>query len=322
MNILNEFYNKMTGLLFNILEKFRMYKGRHFQYRQIKARYLSVRNLMPEIVNIVFAFFGSKRSFRPVVVGVEPLNICNLSCMECEVNRSMKRPKGHMSFELFKSIIDRHPHFLRINLTNYGEPLLHKDLLKMISYASSKKNVCTIFTNATLLSDEAAKGLVDSGLKVICFSIDGVDEVYKKVRGHDYKDVAGKIDNFLRINKEMGRPVLTEMNMVEFGPTIGQWAEVKRAWGSKIDVLMKTPLMQGKIKRKKRCLNLWRSLVVLQDGAVVPCCVDIDMQMKLGDIKENSLLEIFNGDKMRDLRNRHIRHDFPELCSHCSEFFG
>ena len=297
------------------------YKGRQLQYRQVKARCPSMKHLIPEALNIIFVLFSSKRSFRPAVIAVEPLNMCNLSCLQCEVNRDMKRPKGIMDFGLFKKVINEYPYPLRVNLTNYGEPLLHKDILKMVSYLKNDK-LCTLVTNGTLLSDEMAVGLINAGLKVICFSIDGLGEVYKKVRGWDYNDVEKKIKRFLEINQEKGKPVLTEMNMVEFGPTLGQWEEVKKAWGDKIDVLMKSPLMQNKTKRKRRCINLWRQLVVLHDGTVVPCCIDREMQLKLGNVKEKNLLEIFNGDAIRELRNKHIRGEFPPLCATCDEFFG
>lgn len=313
-------YNN-SSLLFKILARLLKYKGRSFQYRQIRARYPSLKYLIPEAFNITSALIGRRRSFRPVVVGIEPLNMCNLSCLECEVNRGMKRPKGIMDFVLFKKIVDGYPYFLRINMTNYGEPLLHKDILKMISYANGKK-VITIFTNATLLSDEMSIGLIDAGLKVICFSLDGLGEAYRSVRGWDYDDVEHKITGFLEINQKKGNPVLTEINMVEFGPTSGQWEKVQEAWKDKIDIMMKSPLMQNKSKRKRRCYNLWRSMVVLCDGTVVPCCVDREMQMKIGDVKEKNLLEIFNGGAMKELREKHVKGEFPELCATCDEFFG
>ncbi|MBF0245491.1 MAG: SPASM domain-containing protein, partial [Planctomycetes bacterium] len=154
------------------------------------------------------------------------------------------------------------------------------------------------------------------------FSIDGIGEVYKSVRGWDYDDVENKITGFIEINKEMGHPVLTEMNMVEFESTFGQWIKIQNAWGNKVDILMKSPLMQRKVKRKRRCLNLWKSMVVLYNGTVVPCCLDMEAQMKLGNVNEENLLEIFNGDAIKELRSKHAKGEFPELCANCDEFFG
>ena len=69
---------------------------------------------------------------------------------------------------------------------------------------------------------------------------------------------------------------------------------------------------------KQYCEYPWTSLSVMADGSVVPCTQDYDVEMVLGNVREQTLEEIWNGEKYREFRRMHITGEFPKGYK-CSE---
>lgn len=297
-----------------------LHLGGHRRAADVLDRYSSVWELYPEILSYLAYKLGTKKSFAPNGITIEPTNKCNLSCVQCD-RRYMKRQSGRISMGLFKKIIEENGHIQRICFTAWGEPLLHPDICEMISFARKKSKYVLIFSNATLLTPKKVEQLIDSGLNSITFSLDGIGKVYEKVRGWSYQDVEQKIQSFISANNRKGHPSRVEINMVEFDETLGHSGELRRKWGNSVDAISVTPLMKTPKKRTVRCSKLWRSMVVYWDGTVVPCCVDKDATLAIGNVNENSLRRMFNGPRMRELREAHVRGDFPPICMTCNEYY-
>src|SRR4030042_5306919 len=135
--------------------------------------------------------FISKSVKSPYVFGlpesifIEPTNTCNLKCPLWPTGSGkMKRKKGFLSYENFKKIIDEIGDYIYyLTLTNYGEPFLNKNILKIISYAKNKKIVISALTNAQLIDKFYAAGIVDERLDNIIISMDGSCQTsYEKYR--------------------------------------------------------------------------------------------------------------------------------------------
>ena len=121
---------------------------------------------------------------------IEPTNTCNLRCTFCFVTEGMTREDGFMDFELFKKVIDESPGLEHLCMHNWGEPLLHKDIFRMINYAKAAGIAWVVMnTNGTLLTDKIIQRIVDSGLDIIRFSIDGSAETFKKIRGVELEKI-------------------------------------------------------------------------------------------------------------------------------------
>ncbi len=129
----------------------------------------------------------------PFVLHVDTNNVCNFRCRFCtsgdhELLAKYQRPKGFMTFELFKKIIDDSTQFegklKDLIFHKNGEPLLHPDIVKMIRYAKAKNvaNRTILVTNASNLTPYLAREIADSGIDYVQISIQAVsDEGYKKV---------------------------------------------------------------------------------------------------------------------------------------------
>jgi radical SAM protein with 4Fe4S-binding SPASM domain len=183
--------------------------------------------------------------------------------------------------------------------------------------------IATLVSNATLLDGDRASALLDSQVSDVTFSLDGVGRTYEHVRGVPYDKVKNNILGFLELRKKHDKKPFVEINVVLFEQTAGAEQEVRREWENSVDLVTAQPLVsQNENRRKKRCMHLWRRMVVLSDGRVVPCCVDAEGELVLGDANTESVEKIFNGPAMRRLRRMHIKGQFPKLCSRCNEFYG
>ena len=71
------------------------------------------------------------------------------------------------------------------------------------------------------------------------------------------------------------------------------------------------------------CMFLWYSMSILWDGRVVPCCIDFKGEYILGDVKKESLLDIWNGERLVELRRKMIKKRYKEvnLCKGCDVLF-
>jgi MoaA/NifB/PqqE/SkfB family radical SAM enzyme len=109
---------------------------------------------------------------------VDPINVCNLHCPLCPTGRGiLARPRGRMSLSVFCEIIDQiAPYAYRIELYNWGEPLLHPEIAEMVAYAHQNRMSTGLSSNLNRLDAELAERLVRSGLSQLLVSIDGASQ--------------------------------------------------------------------------------------------------------------------------------------------------
>ena len=142
----------------------------------------------------------------PTHLTVDVTNICNLRCPLCPTGVGAPgRKKGMMPLSTFKKIIDETGKYLiSIDLFNWGEPLLNKDVYEMIAYAHGRNIVTSVSTNFQHFSEEHAERLISSGLDVLILSIDGASqESYEKYRvGGDFRRVIENISLLVKKKKE------------------------------------------------------------------------------------------------------------------------
>lgn len=120
---------------------------------------------------------------KPRMIQIEPTRRCNLSCIMC-LRTGRANPDGEMSFDVFRSLIERDFNYRHhLLLYGQGEPLLCKDLFKMIRYERRRGNFVVTVTNGTLLGEDAGRELARSDLNILRVSIDAAtDATYGKVR--------------------------------------------------------------------------------------------------------------------------------------------
>lgn len=280
-----------------------------------------------------------KMSDFPLNVIVEPGNYCNLNCITC-ANNELTRPKGSMSILLYKKIIDEvaaeNP-FTRIWLDFYGEPLLQKyKIYYMITYAKQKgiRNI-EMNTNGTLLDEEMAEMLLDSGINFISIDCDGYSkEVYEQIRVNGNRDVTYQnIEYILRRKKERGlkypfievKVMEMEENKHEIDKILSYWRK-QGSWTTKCRLISWAGKCENLIPQTQHsriaCGNAVGILPITWDGKAVSCVMDVDAQYIYGDVTTDSIKEIWLR-RNEDMVKKHLEHRFdelPEICRNCMDW--
>ncbi len=270
----------------------------------------------------------------PLSLTIESTAKCNLFCPMC-LRQRVYFPPRDMDLRLFQKIIDEGRNSLEFAVPyGAGEPLLNPEIFDMIAYCTKMRIPTGISTNATILSEAYSRRLIRSGLSFLTLAFDGTrKEIYEKYRvGADFDRVRNNILTFLRVKKEMGSSIFCVVQMVVLNENRGEGRAVMRMWkrdgvdevrikkdevhnqGSAIpgDNMTRPPL-------RHPCHQLWRGpMYVHYDGTTFPCCYSYPDE-PIGNLKRNTLQEIWNSDKMVRLREAHVKHDLKDYpyCQNC-----
>jgi radical SAM protein with 4Fe4S-binding SPASM domain len=123
----------------------------------------------------------------PVCLYLETTNRCNLLCTTCPRTYETLEPEADMSWELFTRIVDQVPDIARVVLHGVGEPMLVKDLPRMVRYLKALGAYVLFNTNGTLLTAKKGRELAETGLDELRVSLDAADaKTFLLVRGRGY----------------------------------------------------------------------------------------------------------------------------------------
>jgi pyruvate-formate lyase-activating enzyme len=294
----------------------------------------------------------------PRRVVVEPTNACNLGCAYCG-NKDMLRPRTYLSVELYTKLLDEMVELgiPRLTLHTIGEPTLHPRIAEMVKLATDRKRVVTISTNGTLLGRESlARGLVEAGPDLLNISADAADaETLAKTRdGLKPEVILEALSAVRRLRDELGPVRESPWGPVRM-PTITMTCvvtplftrEVERmffeAYAPYVDdflfhfpnnhadyVPTRSGYHGGLLPRALRdrlykavrhtCNYPWDALFLLSDGTMSVCRFDFDARIRIGRYGEQTIPELWSGQKMMSLRKAHMDFEFKDWaqCENCT----
>jgi radical SAM protein with 4Fe4S-binding SPASM domain len=290
----------------------------------------------------------------PISIAVEPTTSCNLRCPECPSGlRAFTRPTGMLDENFYRSVIDELRRDIMYMIFYFqGEPYLHPSFTELVKYAVSKNIYTATSTNAHFLNDDNARKTVESGLDRLIISIDGTtQETYEQYRkGGTLSKVIEGAENIVKWKKKLhSKKPHTIFQFLVVRHNEHQTEEIKTlAKNIGIDeVAFKTaqvydyengndliPLNEKYSRYKKNgdgrfhiknellnhCWKMWHSCVITWDGKVVPCCFDKDASHQLGDVNENSFLEIWNSQPYNRFRASLLKsRSSIDICNNCTE---
>ena len=161
----------------------------------------------------------------PVCLYLETTNRCNLPCTTCPRTFEELEPAANMSFDLFRSIVDRYPNIARVVLHGVGEPMMVPNLPRMIRYLKARETYVLFNTNGTLLNERRGRDLIASGLDELRVSLDAADaRAFQVVRGRDVFDrIVKNVREFRALQRSLGadRP-LVSLWLTGLKETVGQ----------------------------------------------------------------------------------------------------
>ena len=241
---------------------------------------------------------------------LEISNICNLSCSFCPGTRREPRVMSAAEFRLLAEKLRGHTEYLYFHLM--GEPLLHPELGRLLEIAGELGFRVMITTNGTLLPERGALLLAAPALHKVNLSLQSF-EANQVGNLQDY--LTGCID-FVKRVAEKG--VLCESFPEPWGKSRNGERLAQGVWldpGERFDW---PDLSLDALAERGFCYGLRDQIGVLADGTVVPCCLDHEGDIPLGNLFHQSLDEILAGDRARAIYEGFSRRVAVEpLCKRC-----
>lgn len=256
----------------------------------------------------------------PLLVDIELSSICNLTCPMCyTTTERFKRSVNtrRMSFDLYRKIIDEiGGNVPAIRLSLRGEPTLNTKFVACIEYAKAKgiKEVSTL-THGGKLTGAYLRKVIDAGIDWITISVDGLEDVYDSVRKPlTFEGTLARIKEIKRYKEARGlkRPVIKVQ---------GIWPAIEKdaqrfydTFAPHVDLVAFNPLIDYLENDEEieyiesfSCPQQYQRLVICADGLVVKCSNDEHNQEVIGDLKQQSVKQIWHGEAMTKVREMHMQ---------------
>ena len=268
-------------------------------------------------------------------ITIETTNLCPAHCTVCPREQYTQK-LGIMDFDLFKKIIDDATQY---NITSYdtcgfGEPFTDKLFFKRCQYVREKMPKAEIYasSNCFLMTpdiyDEVIK-YVDI-LKISVYGVTG--NIYERTHRGSLKfektmsnilEFLEKIKNLKKKPYTIGLLTITDINRHEMKDWI-------KFWESKLDeVYVWLPHNYGGLRnyrtvdhaKQESCGRpFYGSLYIHVDGTVSMCCFDINKKLVIGDMKKQTIYEVFHSEAYRKLKRAHQTKSFKGyLCYNCCQ---
>lgn len=278
-----------------------------------------------------------KKTEFPIYLLIEPTSICNIRCVMCfQVDKSFttKEHMGRMPFDLFKKIVDEAAAngTKAVTLASRGEPTLHKDFPQMLTYLSQKSAFLEIKinTNATRLTSDMSREILNSGVTDVVFSVDaGTKKTYEEIRVKGkFEQVVNNIKTFNEIRTHEYPNSRTQTRIS--GVKVRDDQDIEQMisfWSQHVDhVTIKpaTPRWDTYFNEPNNALTpcklVYERMYVWYDGTINPCDFDYKSKLAVGNLNDMTLKEAWNSENYKILRTKHDSGKRPEVfpCDRCT----
>ena len=268
--------------------------------------------------------------FRKIYLEIS--NLCNLKCNFCP---GTKRPGRRLSVEEFESLLPKlrpYTDFLYFHLM--GEPLCHPELKTFLHLAGEAGFKVILTTNGTLLARQQACLLTSPALHKVNISLHAFESNDLAIPFEQYLDecftfgkmTGGKKIVVYRLWNQGGADALNDSileRMKHFFPE--PWVQERQGiriadrtyieHGDKFDW---PDLSAAEGSSRVFCYGLRDQLGVLCDGTVVPCCLDHEGDLALGNLFDTDLESILSSPRAQSIYHGFTRKEAMEpLCRRC-----
>jgi len=288
----------------------------------------------------------------PYMVQIFPCYACNFLCKFCifALEREQRGDLSECTFmdlSLFRKCIDEikcFPQKLKmLRFAAIGEPLLHRDIAKMVAYAKQAEiaQSVDIVTNGSLLTQELSDALIDAGLDRLRISVEGLsaaDYIANANAQIDFEQFVAQIRYFYEHKRhthiyikiidymvqeerqrkrffELFEPISDSIAIEHLTPTIQEIDYDTLSHGMTAD----KPQNGETLLRAEVCPQGFYMMQINPDGMVVPCC-SMKYPAVLGDVRQDSVPGIWNGEAFQRFRRAMLeaRSSAGAVCRECS----
>ena len=328
-NILKKYYKEdpEESLKDELIKK---YGERYSKYRK---NYLSIINDDDHKIKTEY----------PTTVVLELVNRCDLECVMCYQGFRNDAEK----FTVDETILDKIFNDFKKNklsalMLTASEPLLYKHFDKVLKRAEEAEIMDVfIFTNGNLLNEKNSRLILNSCVTRLFVSIDAAtEETYNKVRipvskrlleENRLRKLENNVKNFIKLKNDLNKRLpLTRVSFVALKENSHEVELFKSKWENIVDsveiqretsikVYDKIKNYRGKELKNYNCNKPWGDMAIYSNGLVGPCCNLVGRKTPIGNIKDSSIKEIWNGSKMTELRNGFKNNNPNDVCKSCIE---
>lgn len=303
-----------------------------------------------------FRNWQALESKPPQLLKLELTNICNANCVFCAYQYE-SRPKGYMSDELYEKALRQYVGWNHKGRLSYvpivGEPLVDPKLVPRIRRAKELGiREIYFYTNGILLYKYDIDALLTSGLTNLSISTAPFDaESFERLyRNMNYARLIEGIEKLLAANRDLGHPVEIHFLIrsdvsrkkvlakpdyqrhirpyINEAIDIGVMVKGYDSWGGVIrqeDLFGEMTLAEPPNDKSRPCSQTF-TLTVLGDGRVRACGCRLNNNdtggdpLILGDLNTQSLQEIWNGEKLKQVHRSFEQNKLYELCRNCTTY--
>jgi MoaA/NifB/PqqE/SkfB family radical SAM enzyme len=135
---------------------------------------------------------------------LETTSRCNSLCETCILTFGGREPRKDLGWEEFRRVVDQFPVLERVLLHGIGEPLLNRDLIRMIAHLKERGATVLFNSNVITLGPRLRRQLIESGLDELRVSLDATTPgTYARVRGVDaYQKVVSNLEALDRARRD------------------------------------------------------------------------------------------------------------------------
>lgn len=290
----------------------------------------------------------------PYTLLIDPCGACNFKCNFCPCNHSdidVNERHKIMSWELFKKIVEDLKPFEGqikvITLAGFGEPLLNPffpDMIRVLKENRCCREIRTV-TNASLLDEKMSRAIIDAGIDLVRVSVEALSaEGYQELCGvhMEFSEILHNVETFYRLSrgtkskitaKIVSESLSNDTDVKRFYDLFGPISDahyienIETIWPEfgEMKLPQREPLQVKSIcyeldAKKTVCTYPFTDMYIRSNGLVTPCCADWKFDLAYGDVKKESLTDIWNSQKIRNLQCALLAGDLKEypFCQACS----
>lgn len=283
----------------------------------------------------------------PFLIYAEPSPFCNLKCKFCPNPIIDKGQKSFMDMEIFHKILNdikglpSRPKVFKF--CGVGESLMNPHIADMVRLVRETESADRIimYTNGVLLNKELNRRLVAGGLNQINISVEGIDdagyEAYAGVKVNfarfvenirDLYEHRGQLKIYVKIHSAAVKTEAAQKKFYDIFGGICDYISIEgltHIWGDFRSNLeeMSDRYEHTDVRKRQVCAICFKTLNINADGSCSPCSVDWQHKVIIGNIRNESLNEIWHGEKLRSLQERFCTGTIgaDEACADCADYY-
>ena len=289
----------------------------------------------------------SLHSFQKIYLEIG--NICNLQCSFCP---EVERKKWQLNESDLRSLLEKvkeHAQFVCFHVM--GEPLAHPQFPQFVRIAEMLQVPVEITTNGTLLSEVNQEALLNPIVRQVNFSLQSFFDNFPQANGVSYWQkifaftqlaltkrpelyINYRLWNLTSADKEdQKNEALLQAIEQEFEVQINRNVDPRLRKSKKLlgrlylhyDTRFRWPNpSDAKIREQGSCYGTRSHIAVHANGTVVPCCLDKEARIPLGNLLQDSLEEIMAGERFQKMRKGfetgHLVEDLCQRCDYATRF--